>query len=64
MKYEIKFKHLVEIEYIAYVEADSKQEAEKKFDEDPFGYVDDLDGGNEQGLEIEIESIEEADEEG
>lgn len=63
MKFEIKFKHLVEIEYTAYVKAESKKQAQEIFDKDPFEYVDDLDGGNEQGLEIEIESIEEADEE-
>jgi hypothetical protein len=57
MIYKINFKHLVENEYFAHVEANSKEEALKKFDEDPFEYVDE-EPYDEQGLEIkDIEVI-------
>lgn len=63
MKYEITFTHTVEQKYKAIVDADDKESAREIFNEDQFRYVE----GNgepidQQGLEINIDSIEEVSE--
>jgi len=57
MEFVIQFKHLVENFYTAKVEADSKEEAKKLFDESPFDYVEG-EPYEEQGIDIEIMDIE------
>ena len=59
-KYIVTFKHTVEIEYTATVEADSEDQAEWLFLKDPFGF--DPEEQNNQGIDIEIESIDENEE--
>lgn len=59
MKYAIEFKHIIELNYEAIVEAKNKEEASELFYEDPFLYINDPEPTNEQGLEIVIESIKE-----
>ena len=59
MEYVIEFKHLVEQTYKAIVEADSKEEAVRIFNEDPFSNLEDEDPIDEQGLEITIQYINE-----
>ena len=55
IQFEIRFKHTEETTYKALVSANSKDEAEKKFQEDPFGYV--TESIETQGLDIEVENI-------
>ena len=59
-KWKIEFKHTVEQTYETIIEAETQEEAEKIFDEDPFGN-DVGDPINEQGLTIELEEINEID---
>lgn len=59
-KYEIKFKHVVELEYTSVVYAESESEARDAFENDPFEGVDnDQEPDDEQGLSIQIKSVEE-----
>jgi hypothetical protein len=53
-KYRIKFKHTVEQTYCAVIKAKTKDEALEKFDEDPFGFLENEEPEDEQGLNIEV----------
>jgi hypothetical protein len=56
----IRFKQTVELEYTSTIHAKSEDEAISNFDDDPFFGVDnDQEPDDEQGLSIEILSIEE-----
>jgi len=57
-KFKITFKHTVEEWYETIVEAETREEAEEVFDDDPFMNVNE-DPFDTQGLEIEIDDIEE-----
>ena len=56
-KYKITFKHVQEIEYETEIEASSKAEAKKLFNDDPFG--SDPIELDVQGIDVKFESIEE-----
>lgn len=56
-EYKIKFKHLVEQTFTAIIEAEDENHARQLFDEDPFSNLEDEEPANEQGLDIEIISV-------
>ncbi len=57
-QFKVTFKHFVEEEYDAIIEADSEEEAEAKVLADPFTYADDT-PIEHNGISIDILSIEE-----
>ena len=60
-KFSIKFIRLVQQEYTAFVEAESEDKARGLFDESPFDYVENEFCDSEQGLNIDIISVDEED---
>lgn len=58
-KFKIKLRHTEEQYYIAIVDAKTEEEAQELFENNPFDYVEDEEPYDEQGLKIEIVSINE-----
>lgn len=59
MYYQIEFKWTVEEYYTTVIEANSEEEAREIFNENPFGYVNEGVPYDKQGLDIEINEINE-----
>lgn len=56
MKYQIIFDHEIIKTYVAYVDAESEEEAIEKFEDDPFNFTTE-DTAEEQGIDIVMTSI-------
>lgn len=58
-KFEINFKHTLEHSYRATIEAESKEEAEKIFEDEPFDHFEENDDEpyETSGLDIKILEI-------
>lgn len=58
-KFKIEFKHTVAEYYTAHIKAETESDARVAFYEDPFGFADDDTPNNSEGLDVEIDDLEE-----
>jgi len=58
MKYKVTFEHTQKFSYDAFIEAENEKEAKKICKEDPYLFVDDMEGELIEGIELKIISVE------